>query len=122
VTLIPTVWLVAVTLTASWQKAFHPDPRIGFLAQARTLEQKIETGVVPPAKVAETRRVAFNNRLDAGVTLLFAGLIVLLIAEAGYEWFRLLSGRAPTVVHEAPYLRTRWGESPEPAVVREAFP
>ncbi len=121
VTLIPTVWLVAVTLTASWQKAFHPDPRIGFLAQAQKLEQKIESGVVPPARVAETRRVAFNNRLDAGVTLLFAGLIVLLIAEAGYEWFRLLSGRAPAVVHEAPYVRTRWGDAGEPSAT-EAGP
>ncbi len=108
VTLLPTVWLVTVTMTASWQKAFHSDPRIGFLAQARVLEHKIETGAVPPEKVADTRRVAFNNRLDAGVTLLFAGLIVLLIAEASYEWFRLLSGRAEAVVHEAPYLRTRW--------------
>jgi carbon starvation protein len=108
VTLLPTVWLVTVTMTASWQKAFHADPRIGFLAQARLLEQKIETGAVPPEKVDATRRVVFNNRLDAGVTLLFAGLIVLLIAEAGYEWFRLLTGRAAAVVHEAPYVRTRW--------------
>jgi carbon starvation protein len=117
VTLVPTVWLVTVTLTASWQKALHADPRVGFLAQARALEHKIETGAVPPEKAADTRRVAFNNRLDAGVTLLFAGLIVLLIAEAGYEWFRLLSGRAPAVVHEAPYVRTRWiSERPRSAL------
>ena len=63
---------------------------------------------MPPEKTADARRVAFNNRLDAGVTLLFAGLIGLLVAEAGHEWFRLLSGRAPAQVHEAPYVRTRW--------------
>ena len=117
VTLVPTVWLVTVTMTASWQKAFHPDPRIGFLAQARALEQKIESGALAPEKLAETRRVVFNNRLDAGVTLLFAGLILLLIAEAAYEWFRLLTGRAPAVVHEAPYVATRWGnERPRSAL------
>ena len=121
VTLVPTVWLVTVTMTASWQKAFHPNPRIGFLAQARVLEQRIETGAVPPEKAADTRRVAFNNRLDAGVTLLFAGLIVLLIAEASYEWFRLLSGRAEAIVHEAPYLRTRW-TSERPRSGLEASP
>jgi len=26
-------WLVMVTMTASCQKVFHPNPRIGFLAQ-----------------------------------------------------------------------------------------
>jgi carbon starvation protein len=41
VTLIPLVWLVAVTFTASVQKIWHPDPRIGFLAQARQLEDRI---------------------------------------------------------------------------------
>ncbi len=117
VTLVPTAWLLAATLTASWQKAFHPDPRIGFLSQARALEQKIETGAVPPARVGETRRVVFNNRLDAGVTLVFAGLIVLLIAEAAFEWYRLLAGRTAAVVHEAPYVRTRWtAERPRSAL------
>jgi carbon starvation protein len=121
VTLVPTVWLVTVTLTASWQKTFHADPRIGFLSQARLLEHRVESGAVPPEKRDETRRVAFNNRLDAGVTLLFAGLIVLLIAEAALEWFRLLSGRAPALVHEAPYVRTRW-TSERPRSALEAVP
>ncbi len=116
VTLLPTVWLVAATMTASFEKAFHSDPRIGFLAQARSLEQKIESGALPAAKVAETRRVVFNNRLDAGVTLLFAGLVAVLIAEAGYEWFRLLTGRRAADLHESPYVRTRFGEAGAPAV------
>ena len=66
VTLLPMAWLVTVTLTGAWQKTFHSDPRIGFLAQARALDQQIADGRVPEAKVADTRRVVFNNRLDAG--------------------------------------------------------
>src|SRR2546427_20109 len=41
VTLIPLIWLLAVTMTAGVQKIFHPDDRIGVLAQAQTLNQKL---------------------------------------------------------------------------------
>ncbi|MFI4942147.1 MAG: carbon starvation CstA family protein [Burkholderiales bacterium] len=113
VTLVPMAWLVTVTLTGSWQKLFHDDPRIGFLAQASGLEQRIAEGWVPEAKLAETRRVIFNNRLDAGVTGFFAVLILLLLAEAATEWYLILSGRRPATISETPYVRTRWaGGSP----------
>jgi len=113
VTLLPMTWLVIVTLTGAWQKTFHPDARIGFLAQARALEQQIADGRVPEAKVADTRHVVFNNRLDAGVTLLFALLVLALLGEAGLEWRRILAGRAPASLTESPYVRTQWaGDAP----------
>ena len=40
ITLIPLIWLVAVTFTAGVEKIFHPDARIGFLAQAKSLKEK----------------------------------------------------------------------------------
>ena len=49
--------------------------------------------------MAETRRVIFNNRLDAGVTGFFALLILLLLAEAAIEWYRLLPGRRAGDAH-----------------------
>jgi carbon starvation protein len=107
VTLLPMAWLVTVTMTASYQKVFHPDPRIGFVAQARALTEQIAAGTVPAAKRAATERLAFNNWLDAGVTVLFVGLILLLLAEALFEWYRILSGRKPAVVHETPYVPRR---------------
>jgi carbon starvation protein len=103
VTLLPMAWLVTVTMTASYQKVLHPDPRIGFVAQAQVLTQQMSAGTVPAAKLAVTERLVFNNWLDAGVTTLFAGLILLLLAEALFEWYRILSGRKPCVLHETPY-------------------
>jgi carbon starvation protein len=40
ITFIPLIWLVAVTFTAGVEKIFHPDARIGFLAQAKLLKEK----------------------------------------------------------------------------------
>jgi carbon starvation protein len=110
VTLVPTVWLVTVTLTGSWQKVFHESPRIGFLAQARALEQRIADGRVPTEKVGDTRHVVFNNRLDAAVTGFFALLILALLFEAGLEWYRILTGRTTARLTEIPYVRTKWAE------------
>ena len=110
VTLVPTAWLVVVTLTGSWQKMFHEDPRIGFLAQARSLEQRIADGRVPEAEVADTRHLVFNNRLDAAVTGFFALLILALLVEAGLEWYRILAGRKSASLTESPYVRTKWAE------------
>jgi len=110
VTLVPMAWLVVVTMTASYQKIWHEDPRIGFLAQASHLEGQIATGQIPAERVAATQRVIFNNRLDAGVTALFAVLILILLVEALLEWYRILSGRKSPVLTEAPYVRSAWAE------------
>ncbi|HKZ33501.1 MAG TPA: carbon starvation CstA family protein [Vicinamibacteria bacterium] len=110
ITLVPMAWLVTVTLTGASQKLFHDDPRIGFLSQARVLEQRIADGSVPEAKLAETRHVIFNNRLDAFVTGFFALLILLLLAEAASQWYRILAGKRSAGTTETPYVRSRWAE------------
>src|SRR5262249_11460943 len=68
VTLVPTAWLVTITMTASYQKIFDDDLRIGFLAQARALGDQLVRGAVPPEKIAQTERLAFNPRVDAAAT------------------------------------------------------
>jgi carbon starvation protein len=110
VTLAPMAWLVTVSMTASYQKIFHSDPRIGFLAQARALGEQLARGAVPPDRVVQTERLIFNNRLDAAVTALLVVLILVLIAEALHEWYRILIGRKVAALQETPYVRTQWSE------------
>src|SRR5260221_4250261 len=102
ITLVPTAWLTPGPMTASWQKIYNSDPRLGFLAQARTLSEQIAAGAIPAPEVAATERQIFNARLDAAVTAVFAGLILVLIAEAPLEWYRILSRRREAGLQESP--------------------
>jgi hypothetical protein len=46
-------------------------------------------------------RLAFNDRLDAGLALVFMAVVVLVILASAQEWWLVLSRRKPAVVHEA---------------------
>ncbi len=108
VTLLPMAWLVIITMTASYQKIFDANPRIGFLAYAKALAAQIAAGKIPAAKIAETHRLIFNQRLDAAVTGVLAAMILVLIVEALVHWYSILSHRKEPVLFESPYVATRW--------------
>jgi carbon starvation protein len=117
ITLVPLVWLLAATMTAGVQKIGHPDARIGFLAQAGALNEKLpaleqaaaaarmsgETSAIETAETAlqSNRMLHFNNVLDA----LVAGLLLVLVAAVVLisirEWILLLARRKLAVLHES---------------------
>jgi carbon starvation protein len=99
VTLAPLTWLVAVTFTASWNKLFDPDPRVGFLAQAQAL-------AAGPLTTA-TSRLIFNNRLDAVVTGTLVVMVTLVLLESFRHWLGILRGTREARIKESPFVRTR---------------
>src|ERR1700726_1352395 len=110
VTLLPMAWLVIITMTASYQKIFDTNPRIGFLAYANALAAQIAAGKIPPAKLVDTQRLIFNQRLDATVTAVLALMIIALILEALVQWYGILSRRRASTLRESPYVQTQWAE------------
>jgi carbon starvation protein len=110
VTVVPMVWLVAVTMTSSYQKIFSPSPALGFLAQSRTLAAQIAAGAIPAARLADTHRLIFNARLDAAVTALLALMVLVLLFEAVAEWIGILRGTRPATLHESKFVGTTWAE------------
>ena len=100
VTLVPLVWLVSVTFTASYHKVFDPNPRIGFLAHT----QLLATGAATSANA----RLIFNDRLDALVTGVLIMMVALILLESTLEWMRVLTGRKQARVQEAPFVTTRF--------------
>ncbi len=102
VTLLPLMWLVAVTFTACWHKILDANPRVGFLAQARALA----AGAATPA----TARLILNNRLDAAVTAVLVLMVALVLIESARQWIAILSGRREAHVKEVPFVMTRLAE------------
>ena len=102
VTLVPLLWLVAVTFTAAWGKIFDPDPRIGFLAHARQLASS------PPGH--DVARLIFNDRLDALVTGVLMFLVALILLESVFLWIGVLAGRKEAKVKESPFVPTSFAE------------
>ncbi len=107
ITLAPLAWLVCVTMSASWQKVFSPDAHVGFLAAANQLGAQISAGTMPAAKIAETQRLIFNNRLDAAVTGLLALLVVVILAESVRHWLAYAWGGKEPVLNEAPIVPSK---------------
>jgi carbon starvation protein len=72
------------------------------------LTAQLAAGKIPAEKIADTKHLIFNQRLDAVVTAVLAGMVAVLIIEALIQWYALLSKRRPPVLHEAPYVATQW--------------
>jgi carbon starvation protein len=105
VTILPLCWLVVVTMSAGWAKLFSPDPRLGFISAAASLEYAIEVGRLPAGvpSVEVARRLVYNNYLDAGVAAFFMVAVVVILADSIREWVLVISGRKPAVSSEVPH-------------------
>ena len=110
-TLLPLAWLCAVTFTAGWQKVFAADPKLGFLAHASAVQSKLAAGQLPPGAktLADARHMIFNDRLDAGVALVFMAVALLVVVVSMREWVLILQRRKPAVLREAPFVRSGLG-------------
>jgi len=101
VTLVPLVWLLAVTMAAGWLKIFAADPKLGFLSQVHVLEGKIAAGGTA-AQIAEWHRLVVNNAVNAAVTAVFLVLVALVLAASARVWVALLTKRRAPDLHEEP--------------------
>ncbi len=82
VTVVPTVWLLACTLTAGWMKLFSADPRVGFVATARKFSAEVARhqaeGTLPEKgpTIEQMQQIVFNNYLDAALCAVFMLVVV----------------------------------------------
>lgn len=102
---LPTAWLLICTMTAGWQKLFHADPKIGFLANAEKFSAALAKGeVLAPAKsLDDMARIVFNNRLDAALCVLFMSVVALMLIFAIRAALVARRNAQPTA-QETPYV------------------
>jgi carbon starvation protein len=105
VTLAPLAWVLAVTLTASYQKILSPERRIGFLADARALNAEIAAGTMDAVRGG---RLIFNDYLNAVVAAIFVAAVLAVVVSSIREWARILWGGKQPVMAEAPIVESAY--------------
>lgn len=98
VTMVPTAWLLACTLTAGWQKIFHDNVRIGFLAHAKKFQAAIDQGsVLAPAKsMAQMHQIVFNDYLDASLAGFFMFVVLSVLVFGARTVLKARAAAAPS--------------------------
>ena len=114
VALLPTSWLLICTLSAGWEKTFSDNPKLGFLAIANKFQAMIDSGAIP-AQYTESQlaQLVFNNRLDAGLTLFFMAVVVVLAFFSLKTALKALQNPQPTA-NETPYQPMPAGKAAQP--------
>jgi carbon starvation protein len=110
VTLVPLCFMCVVTFSAAYLKILSPDPRLGFLSGADSLN-RAASAIADPAKAAEMTRQAAIWRFDALVAFGFVLLVFLIAAGSAREWWRLLRGTKRIVLHESEFVPLAPAES-----------
>ncbi|MEC8886570.1 MAG: carbon starvation CstA family protein [Pseudomonadota bacterium] len=99
VTIVPTIFLFITCMTAGWQKIFHENPKIGFLAQANRFKEALARDeILAPAKsVAEMQTVIFSNQINAALCAFFMIVAIVMIFASIGIIRRALASPTPTV-------------------------
>jgi carbon starvation protein len=104
VTAIPLAWDLVVTMTASWQKVFSGDPRVGYFTQANVYRDAQEAGEVlaPAQDQGQMDQVIFNSTLNGILQAVFALLTLVVVAHAAVVVARAIrTGGLPTTEEPA---------------------
>ena len=81
ITGMPLAWLAIITSTAAFQKIFSEDERVGFLAGANAMTEKVNSGIISEEKINIMNQLIFNLRFDAVITAILTIVLWLVIFD-----------------------------------------
>jgi len=92
---IALAWDLIITMTASWEKVFSSDPKIGYFQQRSVFQAALDKGhLIAPAKTMDQmQQVITNSTLNGFLQALFAVLTLIVLASAIPVWINAAKSR-----------------------------
>ena len=111
---VPLLWDLTVTLTASWQKIFSGDPKLGYWTQHFSYLDAREAGKTAfgAAKNPDQLDAVIRNTFIQGsLSIVFAVLVIIVVGAGVVVSVRALRGHGVTVAEEPPVPSKMFGPS-----------
>ena len=111
---IPLLWDLVVTLTASWQKIFSGDPKLGYWTQHFQFRDARDAGKTSfgaaknPEQLSDVIR---NTFIQGTLSILFATVVLIVVASAVVMTIRSMRGRGRPLAVEPPVPSRIFGPS-----------
>jgi carbon starvation protein len=104
ITAVPLAWALTTTLTASFQKVFSSDPRVGYFTQRQLYADALANGEVlaPAQDVGQMEQVVTNSTVNGVLQAAFALLTLVVLANALVVIARAIRARGPVPTTEEP--------------------
>ncbi len=102
---VPLLWDLTVTMTASWQKIFSGDPRVGYWTQHfqyRNARDGGQTSFGAAKDAGELDAVIRNTFIQGTLSITFAVLVVIVFTAGVFMALRSIRGHAPPLAEDDP--------------------
>ena len=101
---IPLLWDLIVTMTASWQKIFSADPKLGYWKQHGICQAAQEAGkLCLTAKTpADVDKIVRNTFIQGSLSILFAALVIAVVVAGVTVALRSIRGHGSPLSEEEP--------------------
>ena len=93
------LWDLIVTMTASYQKVFSDNPKLGYFTQRSTYQDALDKGelLAPATDADQMQTIITNSTVNGTLQALFALLVIIVVVNALFIWFKAArAGGLPT--------------------------
>jgi carbon starvation protein len=101
---IPLLWDLTVTLTASWQKTFSGDPKLGYWKQHSICQAAQEAGklCLTAKSPGDVDKIVRNTFIQGTLSIVFASLVVIVFVAGLVMVVRALRGTGRPLTEDEP--------------------